>query len=41
MRPLRRHGVNKAASARRFRAHSRRTKAVNMSPGLARGGIRL
>lgn len=41
MRPLKRHTVNKSKSAKTFRKHSSRTKAANMGPGLARGGIRL
>lgn len=41
MRPSRRHGVNKGRSAKRFRKHVSHTKAVNVKPGLARGGIRL
>lgn len=41
MRPLKRQAVNKGKSAKTFRKHSRRTKAANMGPGLARGGIRL
>lgn len=41
MRPLKRHGVNKQASAKTFKKHSRHTKAANVGPGLARGGIRL
>lgn len=40
MRPSRRHGVNKRASARKFRSQSKRTKAANVG-GLARGGWRL
>lgn len=39
MRPLRRHGVNKKRSAKRFRGQSRRTKARNVI-GPMRGGIR-
>lgn len=41
MRPLHRGRVSKRGSASVFRRHSARTKAVNMHPGLARGGIRL
>lgn len=40
MRPLRRGGVNKRKSARRFRRHAGRTNARNMI-GPMRGGIRL
>lgn len=40
MRPVRRFGVNKRRSARKFRGQSQRTKRVNMS-GPMRGGIRL
>lgn len=40
MRPLKRHGVSKRKSARKFRKHSSQTKAANMG-GLARGGWRL
>lgn len=40
LRPLQRHPVNKARSAKRFRSQTRRTKAANLN-GLARGGWRL
>lgn len=40
MRPLKRHHVNKHSSARRFRGHSSRTKAMNMRLAPMRGGIR-
>lgn len=40
MRPVKRSGVNKSRSARKFRKNSKRTKALNMG-GLARGGWRL
>lgn len=40
MRPLKRSGVNKGKSARRFRKHSARTKGANMKSPM-RGGIRL
>lgn len=40
MRPLRRGGVNKRRSARKFRGHTMRTKALNMR-GPNRGGYRL
>lgn len=40
MRPLKRRGVNKVRSSRKFRKQSRRTKGANMS-GPMRGGIRL
>jgi len=39
MRPLRRGGVNKRKSARKFRGQSARTKGANMSQ-VMRGGIR-
>lgn len=41
MRPLKRHGVNKSASAARFRGNVRRTKAPNTSVVPMRGGWRL
>ncbi|WNK13582.1 MAG: hypothetical protein [Microvirus sp.] len=41
MKPLHRSAVNKNASAKTFKNHSRHTKAANIAPGLARGGIRL
>lgn len=41
MRPLSRGHVNKGRSARRFRGHSSRTKAMNMKGAPMRGGIRL
>lgn len=40
MRPNSRYGVNKRASAQRFRKDISRTKGANMQ-GLARGGWRL
>lgn len=40
MRPLRRSGVNKHRSARKFRGHVKRTKAANMKQPM-RGGWRL
>ena len=40
MRPLKRGGVNKRRSARKFRKHTMRTKAANMQ-GPNRGGWRL
>lgn len=40
MRPLRRHGVSKGRSARKFKRAAGRTKSVNIS-GPMRGGIRL
>lgn len=40
MRPLSRFGSNKRRSAKKFRRHVGRTKAVNMS-GPNRGGWRL
>jgi len=39
MSPLRRRGVNKGKSARKFRGQSKRTKGANMSQ-VMRGGIR-
>lgn len=39
MRPLRRGGVNKRKSARKFRGQAARTKGANMSQ-VMRGGIR-
>lgn len=39
MSPLRRGGLNKRASAKAFRKHSRRTKGANMAR-VMRGGIR-
>lgn len=36
-----RQRVNKSRSARKFRGHMSRTKAINMRPGPMRGGIRL
>lgn len=41
MRPLKRHGVNKHKSARKFRGHSHRTKAPNVVMAPMRGGWRL
>lgn len=40
MRPLRRGGVNKRKSARKFRKHSGRAKVMNFR-GVMRGGYRL
>lgn len=40
MRPVKRYGVNKRRSAKKFRRHAGRTKAANMK-GPMRGGIRL
>lgn len=40
MRPLKRKGVSKKGSARKFRRSVGRTKAANMK-GPMRGGIRL
>lgn len=39
MRPLKRSGLNKHRSARKFRKQSRRTKGANMAQ-VMRGGIR-
>lgn len=36
-----RHNVNKHKSARKFRAHSGKTKAANMRTAPMRGGIRM
>lgn len=41
MRPSFRRGVNKRKSAKHFRRQVSHTKAVNLRPGLARGGLRL
>ncbi|WNK14859.1 MAG: hypothetical protein [Microvirus sp.] len=41
MRPLKRSGVSKGKSAKKFRKQSSRTKMANLSPGPMRGGIRL
>jgi len=41
MRPVRRSGVNKSRSARRFRRDTTRTKSPNMSLTPMRGGWRL
>lgn len=41
MRPLKRFGTDKRASARKFRGQSSRTKAPNIEKGLMRGGWRL
>lgn len=41
MAALYRSHVNKSSSARRFRAHGRRTKAPNMKGAPMRGGWRL
>jgi len=38
---MRRHSVNKRKSSRKFSRSASRTKAVNVRPGLARGGFRL
>lgn len=40
MRPVKRYGVNKRKSAKKFRKNSGRTHVRNMS-GPMRGGIRL
>lgn len=40
-RPLKRYGVKKSMSARRFRGQVSRTKGANLNKGLARGGWRL
>lgn len=40
MKPLKRHGVSKRGSARKFRKHAGRTQARNLSAPM-RGGIRL
>jgi hypothetical protein len=41
MAALRRHGVNKHRSARKFRHQAGRTKAPNVVQGPMRGGWRL
>jgi hypothetical protein len=41
IRPLRRGGVNKGRSARRFRGHVGRTHPRNVRGSVMRGGIRL
>ena len=38
---MRRHPVNKSASAKQFRRNQTRTKAANFFVGPMRGGIRL
>lgn len=41
MRPVRRFGVNKKHSARKFRKNVSRTKSANVRGAPMRGGIRL
>ena len=41
MRPVKRSGVNKHASAGAFRQNVQRTKIVNIAPPPMRGGYRL
>lgn len=41
MRPVQRFGVNKRASARRFRGNVSQTKVLNFRTAPMRGGIRL
>lgn len=41
MKPLKRHRVSKARSARKFRHQAGRTKAVNLRGPMMRGGTRL
>jgi len=41
MRSLHRKHVNKYKSAKRFRSHSRKTKAANIQKAPQRGGWRL
>lgn len=41
MRPVRRYGTNKRASAKRFRSHTKRTRALNMRATPMRGGFRI
>jgi len=36
-----RHNVNKHKSAKTFRGHTKKTKAINMKGAPMRGGIRL
>lgn len=38
---MRRYGVNKGRSARKFKKHMGKTKAINMKAAPMRGGIRL
>lgn len=38
---MKRQSVNKSKSAAKFRAQNSRTKKVNVSPPLMRGGFRL
>lgn len=41
MRPVKRFGVHKGRSARKFRKHVSRTRAPNIFAAPMRGGIRL
>lgn len=41
MKPVSRHHVNKHKSARKFRQHSKKVAAANVSMGPMRGGWRL
>lgn len=41
MKPLKRKPVSKSSSASNFRRNVQVTKAINVSPGPMRGGIRL
>ena len=41
MRPIKRSGVNKSASARQFRRQTQYTKGANINTAPMRGGIRL
>lgn len=41
MRPVKRYGVNKGSSARKFRGNISHTKAANVRPPPMRGGFRL
>lgn len=38
---MHRHGVNKFKSAKKFKSHVGKTKAINMRGAPMRGGIRL
>jgi len=41
MRPVKRYGVNKGHSSRKFRSNSRKTKSPNLRAMPMRGGWRL
>lgn len=40
MRPLKRKGVRKGKSSKKFNSKARKTKYANVHPGPMRGGIR-